>query len=112
MTEEELFPHPGFPVRLEYDDGKDHKICWFQCENHLQIHLTRYKLKDKDVTIHRYGQKTETNFITKPNRKSAKSTKGKSVRGVHKPKPRKSKSGTTEATQEPKKRGRPRKVKD
>jgi hypothetical protein len=50
--DQDLFPHTGFPVRLEYQDGKEHKICWFQCQNHLEKHLTRYKIKTKDVTIH------------------------------------------------------------
>lgn len=45
------FPHQGFPIRLEYQDGKERKTCWFQCQNHLDKHLTRYKLNQKDVTI-------------------------------------------------------------
>lgn len=49
--DQDLFPHLGFPIRLEYQDGKEHKTCWFQCQNHLDKHLTRYKLKSKDVTI-------------------------------------------------------------
>ncbi|WJZ47916.1 hypothetical protein [Synechococcus phage DSL-LC03] len=112
MTDEELFPHHGFPVRLEYMDGKDHKTCWFQSENHLEKHLTRYKLKPSETTIYRYGQQSEINSSTKPNRKSTKSSERKSVRGASKPKTRKSKDRTAEATQQPKKRGRPRKVRD
>lgn len=50
--DQDLFPHTGFPIRLEYQDGKEHKICWFQCQNHLDKHLTRYKIKAKDATIH------------------------------------------------------------
>jgi hypothetical protein len=50
--DQDLFPHSGFPVRLEYQDGKEHKICWFQCQNHLEKHLTRYKIKAKDAIIH------------------------------------------------------------
>lgn len=49
--DQDLFPHNGFPIRLEYQDGKEHKICWFQCQNHLDKHLTRYNLKAKDITI-------------------------------------------------------------
>lgn len=45
------FPHMGFPIRLEYQDGKEKKTCWFQCQNHLDKHLTRYKIKAKDATI-------------------------------------------------------------
>lgn len=50
--DQDLFPHTGFPIRLEYQDGKEHKICWFQCQNHLDKHLTRYKINTKDTTIH------------------------------------------------------------
>lgn len=45
------FPHGGFPYRLEYVDGKDKKTCWFQCEDHLEKHITRYKLDLNKVTI-------------------------------------------------------------
>jgi hypothetical protein len=48
---DDKFPHMGFPIRLEYQDGKEKKTCWFQCQNHLDKHLTRYKLKAKDVII-------------------------------------------------------------
>jgi len=48
---DEKFPHSGFPFRLEYQDGKEKRICWFQCQNHLDKHLTRYNLKDKDLKI-------------------------------------------------------------
>jgi hypothetical protein len=49
--DQDLFPHTGFPVRLEYQDGKEHKICWFQSQNHLDKHIERYKLKSKDIKI-------------------------------------------------------------
>jgi hypothetical protein len=112
MTDEELFPHQGFPIRLEYVDVKDHKTCWFQCESHLEKHITRYNLKQSEITVRRYGQQIETNLSTRSNRKSTKTTTRKSVRGVSKQKTRKSKTGTPEATTQPKKRGRPRKVRD
>jgi hypothetical protein len=38
------FPHGGFPIRLDYIDGKDKRICWFQCYDHYIKHITRYKL--------------------------------------------------------------------
>jgi len=49
--DQEMFPHLGFPIRLEYQDNQEHKICWFQCQNHLDKHLARYKLKQKDIKI-------------------------------------------------------------
>jgi hypothetical protein len=43
-NDESKFPHSGFPIRLEYVDVKDKKICWFQCEEHFIKHVTRYNL--------------------------------------------------------------------
>ena len=57
MISTEKFPFESFPIRLEYKDGKDSRICWFQCEEHLQKHLERYKLKKKDVTIENKNEK-------------------------------------------------------
>jgi len=42
------FPHTGFPIRLEYVDGKDKRTCWFQCKEHFIKHVTRYKLKPNE----------------------------------------------------------------
>lgn len=43
-TDETKFPHSTFPIRLDYIDGKDKRICWFQCEDHFTKHITRYKI--------------------------------------------------------------------
>ena len=52
-----LFPHQTFPWRLEVN--KDHHnvkgialtVCHFECEEHLQKYLDRYKLKPKDYKV-------------------------------------------------------------
>ena len=44
--DEEKFPHTGFPIRLEYQDKNDKKTCWFQCYNHFEKHITRYKVTE------------------------------------------------------------------
>ena len=44
VNDADLFPHDQFPYRLEYKDGKENKICWFQCVDHLNKHLERYHL--------------------------------------------------------------------
>ena len=44
------FPHTGFPIRLEYKDNNDKKTCWFQCYNHFEKHITRYKVTDYEAT--------------------------------------------------------------
>jgi hypothetical protein len=53
-TEEELFPHHGFPIRLEHMDGKDKqdkKTCFFQTEGHLQKYLDKSKMKKSEYTV-------------------------------------------------------------
>ena len=112
MTNEELFPHFGFPVRLEYTDRGDHKICWFQNETHLEKHLTRYKLKRNEVRIDRNDLQNELDLVYSTIGEPAEPIERKPVRRVSKPKSNKRKSRTAEATNQPKKRGRPRKVKD
>ena len=52
-----LFPYYTFPWRLEVN--KDHHnvkgialtVCHFECEEHLQKYLDRYKLKPKDYQV-------------------------------------------------------------
>ena len=52
-----LFPYHTFPWRLEVN--KDHHnvkgialtVCHFECEEHLQKYLDRYKLKPKDYKV-------------------------------------------------------------
>ncbi len=52
-----LFPYQTFPWRLEVN--KDHHnvkgialtVCHFECEEHLQKYLDRYKLKPKDYQV-------------------------------------------------------------
>lgn len=112
MTTEELFPHFGFPVRLEYTDRGDHKICWFQNETHLEKHLTRYKLKRSEVRIDRNEFQNELDLVYSTIGESSEPSEGKPVRRVSKPKSNKRKSRVAETTDQPKKRGRPRKVKD
>ena len=48
-TQKNLFPHSNFPFRLEYTDGNDKKICWFESQSHLDKHITRYNLDRKKV---------------------------------------------------------------
>ena len=52
-----LFPYVTFPWRLEVN--KDHHnvkgialtVCHFECEEHLQKYLDRYKLKPRDYKV-------------------------------------------------------------
>ena len=45
LSQEEMFPFESFPFRLEYQDGNDTRICHFQCEEHRDKLINRYKLR-------------------------------------------------------------------
>ena len=54
MPKDEEFPYDQFPWKLMHKDGKDGKEtrkCYFQSEDHMKNHITRYNLKKKDYTI-------------------------------------------------------------
>ena len=54
MPKDEEFPYDQFPWKLMHKDGKDGKEtrkCYFQSEDHMKKHITRYNLKKKDYTI-------------------------------------------------------------
>lgn len=52
LTEEQLFPHGGFPYRLEYiDENERVRLCWFQCEHHLVTHVTRYRIAQGTINV-------------------------------------------------------------
>ena len=45
LPPEEMHPFPTFPYRLEYKDGKDTRVCHFECEEHRDKHIKRYGLR-------------------------------------------------------------------
>ena len=45
LSLEEMHPFPTFPYRLEYQDGKDTRVCHFECEEHRDKHIKRYGLR-------------------------------------------------------------------
>jgi hypothetical protein len=51
MPKDEEFPFDQFPYKLLHKDGKETRKCYFQCEEHMKKHITRYNLKKKDYTI-------------------------------------------------------------
>ena len=42
---EDRHPFSSFSFRLEYIDGKENRICHFECEDHRTKHIQRYKLR-------------------------------------------------------------------
>jgi hypothetical protein len=51
MISTELFPYDKFGFRLEFGEGKNTTICWFECQEHLDKHLERYKLDKRTIKI-------------------------------------------------------------
>lgn len=74
LTQEELFPHNGFPYRLqviEPDGTKKGSIrtSWFQCEWHLTKHINRYRITEGQIEV-QDGHTLEVDpFAVKPKRK-------------------------------------------
>ena len=49
VTESEKFPYDMFPYRLDHKTEK--KVCWFQCQEHLDKYIERHNLTTKDYTV-------------------------------------------------------------
>lgn len=103
-NEKNLFPHNNFPFRLEYMEGNDKKICWFESKNHLDNHITRYKLDRKTLKIDcRDEQPTKS---SKTNKAKIRQGTGKSNNGGASTSKRSTKnldsSGTVSGTSKPK----------
>ena len=45
------FPYSNFPIKLVHPEGKNKKICWFQCQDHLDKYLERSKLTPKEYEV-------------------------------------------------------------
>lgn len=65
----DLFPHLSFPYRLEYDDKGIKKVCWFECEDHLVKHITRYHIEKGKVDVLKGFTLTTDPLKPKPKRK-------------------------------------------
>jgi len=51
MISTELFPYDKFAFRLEFGEGKNATICWFECQEHLDKYLERYRLDKRTIKI-------------------------------------------------------------
>ena len=80
-----LFPYETFPWRLEVNKdchnvkGIALTVCHFECEEHLQKYLDRYKLKPKDYQVsNRDGKslKSSQKYKTNVPKRSRKSDNG------------------------------------
>jgi hypothetical protein len=51
ISTNDKFPYSTFLYRLELKDGKDKRICWFECQEHVDRFLKRQNLKKKDYIL-------------------------------------------------------------
>jgi len=76
----ELFPYETFPIRLEFGEKKNTTVSYFQCEEHLQKYLERYKLDKRTIKLdYRDGEPTQPS--QKRKRSVEQKPKSKSNRG-------------------------------
>ena len=60
MISTELFPYETFPIRIEFGEKKNTTICHFQCQEHLDKYLERYKLDKRTIKLdYRDGEPTQ-----------------------------------------------------
>ena len=104
MIDTSLFPYQNFPYRLQFGEKKDITVCWFECEEHLQKYLTRYKLDKRTIKVdYRDAKPTKSSKTNKNNvesgtrKKSSRSASGstRSTKKLDKP-------GTSSRTRKPK----------
>lgn len=43
--------HEFFPITLSYKEGKESKVCYFVCQEHLKKYLDRYKIKKGSYSV-------------------------------------------------------------
>ena len=51
MISTDLFPYEKFGYRLEFGEKKNTTVCLFECQEHLDKYLERYKLDKKTLKI-------------------------------------------------------------
>jgi len=99
------FPYDSFPIRLEFGENKNTTVCHFQCVEHLQKYLERYKLNKRTIKIdYRDGEPAEPSKKRKRSVEQKSGTKSKGSSGtVRKRKPRVDSSRNTTRTTRTKK---------
>ena len=83
MKMSELFPYETFAIRLEFGEKKNTTICHFQCEEHLQKYLERYRLDKRTIKIdYRDGEPTQPSQKRKRSVEQKSGTKSKGSSGT------------------------------
>ena len=104
MIDTSLFPYQNFPYRLQFGEKKDITVCWFECSQHLDKYIERYKLDKRTIKVdYRDGEptkpsKTNKNSVEQGTRKSTGRSRSGSTRSTKKL----DKPGTPSRTRKPK----------
>ena len=105
MINTELFPYETFPIRIEFGEKKNTTICHFQCQEHLDKYLERYKLDKRTIKLdYRDGEpvvRSKKHKRDVEQKSEPKSNRGSST--VRKRKPRVDSSRNTTGTTKRKK---------
>ena len=79
----ELFPYEKFGFRLEFGEKKNSTVCFFECQEHLDKYLERYKLDKRTVKIDyrdgepvKPGKKQQNSLQKRPRKTSNRSSSG------------------------------------
>lgn len=83
MISTELFPYEKFAFRLEFGEKKNSTVCWFECQEHLDKYLERYRLDKRTLKIDyrdgepvEFGKKQQNNVQKRPRKTSNGSSSG------------------------------------
>ena len=78
MIGTELFPYDKFGFRLEFGEKKNTTVCWFECQEHLDKYLERYRLDKRTIKIdYRDGEPVDTSKKRKRSAEQKPKPKGK-----------------------------------
>ena len=96
MIGTELFPYEKFAFRLEFGEKKNPTVCWFECQEHLDKYLERYRLDKRTLKI---DYRDEPVVVSKKHERSVEQkTKPKSDGGTSAVRKRKSSVDSTRNT--------------
>ena len=85
MISTELFPYDKFGFRLEFGEKKNSTICWFECQEHLDKYLEKYRLDKRTIKIdYRDGEPVDTSKERKRGVEQKSKPKSKGSSGTSK----------------------------
>ena len=104
MIDTSLFPYEKFPVRLQFGEKKEISVCWFECDEHLQKYLNRYKLDKRTIKVdYRDGEPTKSSKANKNSvEQGTRKTSSRSSSGSKRSTKKLDTPGTPSRTRKPK----------